>query len=205
MKPFQVCVLVVWLLACPAWSQQDAVAGMGNLESERSRIDNARQQKMAELDAEALACVSKFAVTDCQNKVSTRRRQLLTDLKRQEARLNTLERRQKGLEQLQRSDEKAADSAARQMELQMGQDRTSQSDKKKAQDEKILKHQQQGTPAGSPPPAGRSTSAIDPKEVEANREAYAEKQKALEKRRKDRDQRLLDHGPGSPPLPAAPQ
>ena len=90
------------------------------------------------------------------------------------------------------------------MELQTGPNRSLQSDKKKAQDEKILNHQQQAHPVGSQPPVGKSTSALDPKEVEANREAYAEKQKALEKRRKDRDQRLLDKGTGSPPLPVAP-
>lgn len=198
------CVLAAWLLACPAWSQQDASSGLGNQESERARIENTRQQKTAELDAEESACLSKFAVTDCQNKVGARRRQMLSDLKRQEANLNTLERRQKGLDQLQRGEEKAADQAARQMELQAGPDRTSQSDRKKAQDEKILRHQQQANPAGSQPPAGKLTSTLDPKEVEANREAYAEKQKALDKRRKDREQRLLDKGVGSPPLPVAP-
>ena len=204
MKPLHRCVLAAWLLVCPAWSQQDAPPDMVNLESERARIDSTRQQKTTELDAEALAWLSKFAVTDCQNKVSTRRRQMLSDLKRQEASLNALERRQKSLEQLQRGEEKAADRAARQLELQTGLDHTAQSDRKKAQDEKILNHQQQARPAGSPPPAGKSTSVLDPKDVEANREAYAEKQKALEKRRKERDQRLLDKGAGSPPLPTTP-
>lgn len=204
MKPLQLGVLAAWLLVCPAWSQQDASSVLGNQESERARIDNTRQQKTAELDAEESACLSKFAVTDCQNKVGVRRRKLLSDLKRQEAAFNALERRQKGQEQLQRSEEKAADRAARQLELQTGPDRTSQNDKKKAQDDKILNHQLRAHPAGSPQPAGKSTSTPDPKQVEANREAYAEKQKALEKRRKDRDQRLLDKGVGSPPLPVAP-
>lgn len=204
MKPLQLGVLATWLLVCPAWSQQDASSVLGNQESERARIDNTRQQKTAELDAEESACLSKFAVTDCQNKVGVRRRKLLSDLKRQEAALNALERRQKGQEQLQRSEEKAADRAARQLELQTGPDRTSQNDKKKAQDDKILNHQLRAHPAGSPQPAGKSTSTLDAKQVEANREAYAEKQKALEKRRKDRDQRLLDKGVGSPPLPVAP-
>lgn len=203
MKPLQMCVLAVWLQACPAWSQPDASSGMGNLVSARTRIDNTRQQKTAEMDAEALACVSKFAVTDCQNKVGARRRQLLSDLKRQETGLNALDRRQKGLEQLRRGEEKATDRAANQLELQKGPDHTLQSDKKKVQDEKILNHQQQANP-GSQSPAGKSTSVLDPRTVEANREAYAEKKKALEKRRKDRDQRLLDHGAGSPPLPVAP-
>jgi len=198
------CLLTAWLLACPAWSQPDGPPDTVNLESERARIDNTRLQKTAELDAEESACLSKFAVTDCQNKVSARRRQLLSDLKRQEASLNALERRRKGLEQLQRAEEKATDRAARQNELQTAPDRTSQSDKKKAQDDKILNHQQRAHPAGNQAPTGKSTSALDPKEVDANREAYAEKQRALEKRRRDRDQRLLDHGAGSVPLPTAP-
>ncbi len=204
MKPLQICALAIWLTACPVWCQTEASSGKATLEAERQRIDSTRQQKTAELDAEELACLSKFAVTDCQNRVSARRRQLLSDLKRQEASLNALERRQKGLEQLQRGEEKAADRAARELELQTGSERTEQSDKQKAQEEKVRNHRQQANPAGGSPPAGKSTSTLDPKEVEANREAYAEKQKALEKRRKDREQRLLDHGPGSQPLPSTP-
>ena len=204
MKRLQWWALVVLAMGSTVWSQQNVAPDLANLESERLRIDTTRQKIIAELDVEDSACSAKFAVTDCQNKVSARRRQLLSDLKRQETSLDALERRQKGLEQLQRGEEKAADRATRQLELQTGSNRSLQSDKKKAQDEKILNHQQPPRPVGSQPPVGKSTSALDPKAVEANREAYAEKQKALEKRRKDRDQRLLDKGTGSPPLPVAP-
>jgi hypothetical protein len=204
MKPLRWWAVVVLVVGSTAWSQQGAAPDMGSVESERLRIDTTRQQKIAELDVEESACSAKFAVTDCQNKVNARRRQLLSDLKRQEASLNAIERRQKGLDQLRRAEEKAADSAARRQELQTAPGGAAQSDRKKAQDEKILNHQQQANPVGGQPPAGKSTSALNPAEVDANRAAYAEKQNALEKRRKDRDQLLLDKGAGGPPLPVAP-
>jgi len=203
MRPLQIYGLAVWLVVGPVWSQQDGSADVSNVESERARIDNTRQQKTAELDAESLGCLTKFAVTDCQNKVSARRRQMLSDLKLQEANLNALERRKKGLEQLQRSADKAADSAAGQLELQTRLDSRSEDTKKAVQAEKVLNHQKQANPVGSPMPVSKATSTLDPKELEANRAAYAEKQKALEKRQKDRDQRLLDHGATGPALPVS--
>jgi hypothetical protein len=47
-------------------------------------------------------------------------------------------------------------------------------------------------------------SNLDEAAQARNREAYLEKQQAAQKRRKEREQRLIDHGPGAPPLPMAP-
>ena len=174
------------------------------VETERLRIENVRQQKTAELDAEHAMCSSRFAVTDCQNKVNTRRRQMLAELKRQEAELNAEQRRQKGADEMRTSSERAAANASREAELQSAPGKQSRDDRQKALDEKILNHRQQATTGTQKASSSKSSSVQDPKQIEKNREAYLEKQKAVEKRRRERDQRLLDHGTGGPPLPVAP-
>ncbi len=204
MKRLLITLVGMSLLQGTGWSQEQEVPELARLDSERARIGVVRQQKNAELDIEDAACQSKFAVTDCQNQVGARRRQMLAELKSREVELNARERLLKGMEQLQRSEQKAVDRIAREAQAQADADSAALSDKRAAQAEKILNHQQQANPAGARTTTGKTTSALDPQEVEKNRAAFAEKQQALEKRRKDRDQRILDHGNGGPPLPLRP-
>jgi len=195
-----------WLccLCVPAWSQGDADSAIDGSAVERARFEGIRQQKTTELDAEEAACASKFAVTDCQSKVTLRRRQMLADLKRQEAALNAAQRQQKGRDQLQRGAEKAKERTQREEEARETAEKALLEDRQKAQDEKVQAHLQQARPSGSKAPGGKSTATLDPKDIAKNREAYDEKQRALEKRRQERDQRLKDHPTTKPPLPVAP-
>ncbi len=173
-------------------------------QTERARIEGLRQKKTVELDAEDAACLSRFAVADCQNRVSVQRRQMLSDLKRQETSLSAAERQQKGEEQLQRGTAKAEENVQRQLETQATAEKRRLEDRQKAQSDKQRVHREQAQPAGSKAGPSKSGSVMDAMTVAKNREAYLEKQKALEKRRQTRDQRLLDHGKGSAPLPLAP-
>ena len=195
-----------WLccVCVPAWSQGDAGLAIDASAAERARVDSIRQQRTAELDAEEAACTFKFAVTDCQSKVTVRRRQMLADLKRQETSLNAAQRQQKGQDQQQRADEKAKDSTQREAEARATAEKALAEDREKAQDDKVRAHLQKANPAGSKASTSKSTSTLDPKDIAKNREAYQEKQKALEKRRQKRDQRLKDHPSTNPPLPVAP-
>jgi hypothetical protein len=191
-----------WLLmASVAWGQSVDMRDLDPAEKERIRIESVRQQITADLDAEDAACLARFAVTDCQSKVSARRRKVMADLKRQEGALNAEQRRQKGIDQMRNSSEKAAASAAREAELQSVPATQQQDDRRKSLDEKILNHQRQANPVAS---KASASNPLDPKQVEKKRDAYLEKQNAVEKRRRERDQRLLDHGKGGPPLPAEP-
>lgn len=198
----KVIALLLLPLASCAWGQGDAGQTLPDAGLERARIDAIRQQKTLELDAEDAACFSRFAVTDCQSKVGTRRRQMLSDLKRQEAKLTDAERQQKGAEQLQKSQDKAAESAQRELDAQAETPKTTEEERLKNQHEKVLNHEDQAKPGKAP--STKSTSALDPATVEKNRAAYQDKLKALEKRRQERDKRLLEHGPGGPPLPVMP-
>ena len=180
-----------------AWGQD--VSG-----KERARIDAIRNQRTIELDAQDAACLSKFAVADCQSKVGTRRRLMLANLKRQEDALNATERRQKGLEQLQQSADKAAERAQRERDAQSDTEKTTLEERQNNLDRKVLSHHDQAKAAASKTKAAKSTSALDAATVEKNRAAYQDKLKELEKRRQDRDKRLRDHGTKGPPLPESP-
>lgn len=191
------CLSLMFFLAIGsnAWSQ-DGLEG--------TPIEAVRQQKMLELDSEDAACLSKFAVTDCQSKVGTRRRQMLAELKRQEGALKSAERQQKGLEQLQKSEDKAVETAQRERDVLADTEKTTEDERKKNLDAKVLSHRAQAKAAGLKSRDGKSTSVLDAATVEKNHAAYQDKLNELEKRRQERDNRLQDRGTGSAPLPVAP-
>ena len=200
------CVVALALAAaCTlAWGQGGVGLPEGGIQAERARLESMRLQITTDLDAEAATCLSRFAVTDCQNAVGVRRRQLLEDVKRQENSLNATERQQKAAEQLLRDREKAADNAQRQRDARQNAERALQGDRQKAQEEKQRAHKEQARPAADKAASSKSGAVLDPQTVEKNRQAFLDKQKALEKRRQERAQRLVDHGKGAAPLPLPP-
>lgn len=200
-------ILFVPLLAAvatAAWSQSDASQGSDGLQAERLRIESVRQQKTTEFDAQDAACLSKFAVTDCQTKVGVRRREMLSDLKHQEAELNAIERRQKADAQRKRDAEKLDENAQREVPPPAATASAALEERQKVQDEKVLNHQKQATPAQRKAPGTKVPSGLDADAIAKNRAAYLAKQQEAEKRRKERDKRLLDHDKSIPALPVAP-
>ena len=193
-------LVLVTVLQGVGWGQDVPTADADSLANERARIANLRQQQEAQFDAQEYACQSKFAVNDCVKTVKKRRLAMQSDLKRQERLLNDAQRQQRGAEQLQRSNEKAAESAHRQQDNAGQSDAPSLGDRQKAQDEKVLNHRKQATAEGGRSPAGKTAA---PPDAQA-REAYTEKQKALNERRLERDKRLKEHGTTSPGLPVPP-
>ena len=129
---------------------------------------------------------------------------MLSELKRQETILNAAEREQRGLEQLQRADAKAADNVQHRLDAQVNTDKRALEDREKAQIDKQRTHKQQAQPAKSLAPMAKSGALPDAKTAEKNRETYLEKQRALEKRRQEREQRLLDQSNDVRPLPLPP-
>jgi hypothetical protein len=172
---------------------------------QRQRLNTLREEKMTELAAQDAVCLSRFAVTDCQNQVGKRRREMLADLKRQEAQLNEADRRQKGADQLLRSQDKAPDRALRQSEVQANQLTESQEDRLRAQNEKVLKHKRQAKTVAPSASVNKLPSGLDAASIESNRAAFSEKQRAAEQRRMDREKRLRDKAGSSAPLPRASQ
>jgi colicin import membrane protein len=83
---------------------------------EKARINAARATLEAGFLAEDAACYKKFAVNRCLDRVNTRRREAIADLRRQEILLNDEERRLRGAVQLRKLEEKL--SAEKQQEAQ---------------------------------------------------------------------------------------
>jgi hypothetical protein len=129
---------------------------------------------------------------------------MLAELKRQESRINETDRRQKGLGQLQSSQEKAADRVQRQSAGPTISHSETQAQRLQAQNEKVLNHKSQARPVVPVAPVNKLPSGLDAATIDSNRAAYAEKQRALEQRRLDREKRLLEKAGGSAALPRSP-
>lgn len=185
------------------WSQATAAPTYEELESQRQRIESVRQQKTQELNAQETACLSKFAVTDCQNKVNLMRRAMLADLKRQDLQVNAVDRQKRAAEQVQRSRERAVQWAARRSKGSDPRDEDTPEQRQKKLDDKVVDHQKQAKTALPIAPPRKLPSGLDAPSVEQNREAFEAKQRALEQRRREREKRLREKGVSSAPLPQA--
>ena len=191
-------------LSAVGWSQGDPGLSVTETRVERARIDSVRLKKSAELDAEEAACLSRFATTDCQNQVGVRRRQMLSELKHQETVLNTAEREQRGIEQLHRAELKSVDNNRRQRDAQLRSEKRVLENRQKSQEDKQRAHLLQAQPAKNQAPMAETGPRLDAKTIKMNQEAYSEKQRSLEKRRQERDLRLLEQGKDVRPLPLPP-
>ncbi|MBC7647838.1 MAG: hypothetical protein H7197_01765 [Vitreoscilla sp.] len=92
------CVLIVGLSA-HAQTTNDA---------ERLRISTSRAELESGFSREDTACYKKFLVNNCLDEVKIRRRDALADLRRQETSINDQERKAKGAEQIQKTEDKAS-------------------------------------------------------------------------------------------------
>lgn len=202
-KRLAVATLMVCAAAAKADPGNEPVAADGN-DLQRQRINAVRNQKLSEMAAQDAACLSRFAVTDCQNAVGRRRRDMLADLKRQEARLDEVDRRQKGVDQLQRSEDKAMERAQSQSDGQTNRQKNTLEERQEAQREKAIKHKNQAKTPVPATPVNKLPSGLDAATMEANRAAFSEKQQAAEQRRLDRDKRLQEKAGGSVALPRSP-
>ena len=194
------------MLASTAWGQFSSAQQTDDVAEQRERIEAARQQKTMELDAKAAACWSKFAVTDCQNQVKTQRRAMLADFRRQEIRLNDQERQQRAAQQVQRNRERAAEWAERQTGNRSLTEANADSPDQRQErlNEKAMNHQQRAKAVAPIVPVSKAPSGPDAQAVVRNRDAYAEKLRAAEQRRQERERRLLEKANSSAPLPPTP-
>lgn len=157
-------------------------------------IATVRQQKMAEFDAQDAQCQTLFAVTDCQNAVAVRRRQMLSELKNQEVQLDDAQRRQKGAQQLLRSQEKLDD-----------RERQRPANARPESPEEKRHPLSPANPLSPKPSTARVPAGLDTSTMARNRADYQAKQAALVQRRLERDKRLkeqADHRATA--LPVAP-
>lgn len=194
----------VWLSVCLAvwfasgWAAQAAMPlDEAGVAAERVRINTEREAQNAKFTAQDDACLTRFAVTDCQNDVAKRWRAALAVLKRQESALNMAVRQQRAQEQVKRTQEKAEARAADDASTGVG----APQDREKALQEKIRNHPE---PAASDARRAKDAPAVDAKALEEKRKAYAAKQQELVKKRRERDKNLQEQGPAKIGLPTPP-
>jgi hypothetical protein len=167
-----------------------------------ARLDAVSVEQMARFDREELACTQTFAVTDCIKAVKTRRRAVQAQLRKDENALNEAQRRERGLEQLQRIKEKTQQHLERDA-TQATQSGPSQAERLRLQQEKIANHARQASslePAGEP----KMPKTLPATDVQRNTAAYAARQQAASKRRAQREKKLKDQGTLPSDLPVTP-
>jgi hypothetical protein len=101
-------VLLSLMAAGSVWAQSAATSGKLDFDAERARISTERAALESRSKTEQAACYQKFAVEGCLSDIRERNRKLTDDLKRQEAAINDIQRKQRGAAQLDRLDEKNA-------------------------------------------------------------------------------------------------
>ncbi len=77
-------------------------------DAERLRITKERAALEAGYNREDAACYQKFLVNNCLDEVKVRRREAMADLRRQEISIDDQERKAKGAEQVQKTEDKAS-------------------------------------------------------------------------------------------------
>lgn len=192
-------------LASPAQPVPAAVdASPEAMARERSRIAQERQREEARFAGEEAACYQRFAVNDCLREVRVRKRAAFEDLRRQEIELNDAERRQRGTEQLRRTEERMSpraqqdDAQRREEAAQSQRERDERARAKRAE-----RAQADAGRAAGAPRAAASASGPGMAEQAENRRLFEEKQREAGERRARRDKALADKA-AKPPASAVP-
>jgi hypothetical protein len=119
--------LLLGLLAVPSLhAQTEARVSPAELDAERSRIAAERAAVEKRAVQERSACYQKFAVEDCLAESRRRARVQLDQLRRDEARVNDIGRRERGSAALDRLDRKNAPERAQEAEAHREQSLKSQ-------------------------------------------------------------------------------
>lgn len=183
MKPYFFCTLAFSITMVSAAAAQ-ALAP----DELRRQIDDQNAILEARYEADRVACYQRFAVNDCLRMAQSRRRLAIDELREQEVRLNSQQRRARVDAQLASTAEKslpeALNQARRDREASQfaHQDRLHRASEKKAAAEASLSAaapaRHDNIPLGDP--------AISPNEAAENKRRYDEKIEEARRRREDR-------------------
>ena len=173
-----------------------------DMDAQRQAIVSQQHQLLQKLEIQDNNCAERFFVTDCRAQVDAQRRKALAEFKRQELALDDAQRAQRAVEQQQNLVDK-------QLERQERDNRMVDPDNTPAvrlqrQAEKQAAHIQQAQSQQRPTTQPKTPSGPDAAARQRSTQAYEDKQKALEQRRAERDQRLREHPSTAAPLPSQP-
>lgn len=153
--------LLFGLMAVPSLhAQTEARVSAAELDAERSRIAAERAAVNQRALEERTACYKKFAVEDCLADSRRRQRVVLDQLRRDEARIHDITRRERGGKALERLDRKSAPE---------------QADREAAKREEAQKAQQGREDRAASHAAGRASAAA---QTEDKQRSFDNKQRA---------------------------
>ena len=180
---------------------------------ERVRINAERLALETKFDAEEATCYTKFFVNSCLNAIKPRRREAMTDLRRQEIALDEGQRKQKAADQIRKIDEKSSPEVQQQAAERRAQaldDQRSRVERaQKKADERIDLKQNEALRAadavnkmkGS---QERAQARVDKQAAIAEEvQKYKEKQQEVMERKANREKKQREQTkPAAQPLPA---
>ena len=199
MKRF--CVPLLLCGAALAVCAQSADQAQSATDTQRG-IAQARETIGRALDAEEAQCQARFSVNDCIDAVRARRRVATSELNRQEARLHDAQRQQRGAEQLQALESKAAEGSRRK-EAAASQPVLTEQDRREEQAKKQREHTAGPKDAPKAPPV-RSVDSIGSAQRAENQANHQKRLADLELRRAELAERLRTRKPDTPTLPVPP-
>ena len=184
MKALLIC-LALAAGALPVCAQTDPAT-----EAERSRIAAERRQADARFAAQDVACYQTFAVTDCLKAARSQRRQLVSDLRRQELSLNDADRKRRAAERVRSIEDRNSAQQQEDKAAQRAEAVHRQQDKK----EGLAKRAAERAQAQAQAPAAKRSSGTqkDPPERQASRRAAREKKShdSADELRRSRERQL---------------
>jgi len=173
-----------------------------DIDAQRRAIDAQRAQLLREWEAQEVSCATRFIVNDCLAQVAAQRRKALAAFKRRELELDDAQRLQRSATQQQHMADKLRERQER--ESRVTEPANTPAARLQRQAEKQATYAQQAQSQARAASQPKSPSGPDPIARQRSREVYDEKQKALEQRRLERDQRLREHPSSSASLPTPP-
>jgi hypothetical protein len=179
----------------PNTSASDPLQLPGDFTVKRQEIEAVRQRETARFDAADAQCKTRFAVTDCLSASQTKRRAVMSDLRRQESHLNELERARRGAEQLELSNKKALERAQREKDVAANHAANVEAQAQK-QNEQAQKREANrkvpASPVGGSKPVPNAPSGPTPAEQSTHRADYERRQAEAQQRHIDAQKRQKD-------------
>lgn len=121
--------------------------------AERARIHLERAQADTTHEAASVRCYQQFVVNACLLQARDQRNAQLADLKRQENALNDLQRKRRGAQQIQRTEDKTAPERQLEMAQRRGQALAAAANREQRQADKQEARAQRGANPATPDPA----------------------------------------------------
>lgn len=194
------------LLAGPLCAQGVVEPQASSTPDALAQIEATRARENAAFDAQEAQCYKRFVVNSCLKEVQSRRTAMLRDLKRQETSLHDAERKQQGVEAMERIEQKAQERAEKDAQAEPDALDKATQDRLQTQMDKQAEHAAKATNPVSAAPGPRETTAPTAAQQAQNREAYTKKLEEAAQKREAAAKRISEKtGKPLPPRPAASQ